>query len=96
MLFHVSMEVNIPPDMAADRVADIKAREKELSQKLQRDGTWRHLWRVVGQYSNISIFDVSSSTELHELLMALPLFPFMKIQVTALCRHPSSIHDSDR
>jgi pimeloyl-ACP methyl ester carboxylesterase len=40
--------------------------------------------------------DVESPTELHELLSALPLFPYMHVTVTALCRHPSSIHDDDR
>ena len=57
----------------------------------QRDGTWRHLWRIVGEYANISIFDVESSDKLHELLTSLPLFPFMQIKVTPLCRHPSAI-----
>ncbi|WP_306802034.1 muconolactone Delta-isomerase family protein, partial [Escherichia coli] len=33
---------------------------------------------------------------LHELLFALPLYPYMKIRVTALCRHPSSIRDDDK
>jgi len=28
--------------------------------------------------------------------MSLPLYPFMDVRVTALCRHPSSIHDDDR
>ena len=34
--------------------------------------------------------------ELHELLQGLPLFPYMEIEVNALCRHPSSIRDDDR
>jgi muconolactone D-isomerase len=28
--------------------------------------------------------------------MQLPLFPYMDIEVTGLCRHPSSIHEDDR
>jgi len=52
---------------------------------------------LLGRYANISIFDVESSDELHELLTSLPLFPFMQIKVTPLCRHPSAIGpDSDR
>ena len=66
-----------------------------MSQRLQRDGVWRHLWRIAGRYANISIFDVESNAELHDILTALPLFPYMKISVTPLCRHPSSIHDGD-
>ncbi len=96
MLFHVTMEVAIPHDMASEKVAEVKLLERELSQRLQREGVWRHLWRVAGMYSNISIFDVPSTAELHDILTTLPLFPYMKIQVTALCRHPSSIHETDR
>jgi len=96
MLFKVEMQVNVPRDLDPKVFDEIKAREKAYAGELQRSGKWRHLWRVVGQYSNVSIFDVGSSEELHELLTALPLFPYMDIRVEALCRHPSSIHDTDR
>ena len=95
MLFQVRMDVNIPAEMRAEVANEIKAREKAYSQELQRSGKWRHLWRVVGEYANYSIFDVESNAELHDILTALPLFPYMKISVTPLCRHPSSIRDSD-
>jgi muconolactone D-isomerase len=39
---------------------------------------------------------VRDNAELHDLLVSLPLYPFMDVRVTALCRHPSSIHDDDR
>ena len=96
MLFHVRMEVDIPPDTSKEVVARLQADEKARFQQLQRSGQWRHIWRVVGQYANISIFDVDSPATLHELLLSLPLFPYMRVTVTALCRHPSSIHDDDR
>ncbi|MBV8353073.1 MAG: muconolactone Delta-isomerase [Verrucomicrobia bacterium] len=96
MLFHVRMDVDIPLDTAEEVVSRLKADEKERSQQLQRTGKWRHIWRVVGQYANISIFDVESTAELHELLVSLPLFPYMRIAVTPLCSHPSSIHPDDR
>lgn len=91
MLYLVRMDVNIPNDMPAEQANEIKAREKAYAQDLQRDGRWRHLWRVVGEYANYSIFDVSSNDELHQLLQGLPLFPFMKISVTPLAQHPSAI-----
>ncbi|HBQ6792166.1 TPA: muconolactone delta-isomerase, partial [Klebsiella pneumoniae] len=56
----------------------------------------RHIWRVAGLYANVSIFDVQDAEELHQILMGLPLYPFMAIKVEALCRHPSSIRDDDR
>ena len=91
MLYLVRMDVNIPRDLPVDQVNEIKASEKAYSQDLQRDGRWKHIWRVTGEYSNYSIFDVSSNDELHQLLQGLPLFPFMKISVTPLAQHPSAI-----
>ncbi len=96
MLFHVKMDVRIPHDFSPEAAVRLKATEKERSQELQRSGKWRHLWRIAGQYSNISIFDVSGPQELHDILSTLPLFPFMDIAVTPLCRHPSSIREDDR
>ncbi|MFM9156236.1 MAG: muconolactone Delta-isomerase family protein, partial [Polynucleobacter victoriensis] len=75
MLFHVTMTVNLPIDMPAEQSSEIKRIEKEYAQKLQADGKWRHLWRVVGEYANVSIFDVSGNEELHNILSNLPLFP---------------------
>lgn len=95
MLFHVRMDVNVPRDLPEAQVNEIKAVEKAYSQELQRQGKWRHIWRITGQYSNISIFDVENNEELHNLLQGLPLYPFMKIEVMALNRHPSSIRDND-
>ncbi|ARR55864.1 muconolactone delta-isomerase [Rhizorhabdus wittichii DC-6] len=96
MLFQVHMHVNVPPHVPAAEFDEIKAREKAYFQALQKAGKWRHIWRHVGQYSNTSIFDVESNAALHDLLMGLPLYPFMDIEVIPLCRHPSSIHDDDR
>ena len=96
MLFHVEMEVRLPPDLAADTAEALKRTERERAQELQRSGRWRHLWRVAGQYANVSIFDVESPQELHELISTLPLFPYMTVRVTPLCRHPSSVHTDDR
>lgn len=95
MLFHVRMDVNLPIDMPTDVASEIKAREKSYSQDLQRSGKWRHIWRIAGEYANYSIFDVKDNAELHEILIGLPLFAYMKISVTPLCRHLSSIREDD-
>ncbi|PKB23828.1 muconolactone Delta-isomerase [Janthinobacterium sp. 64] len=95
MLFHVRMDVRLPPDMPADRADLLKKEEKALAQRLQEQGQWRHLWRIAGQYANVSIFDVAGNEELHALLLSLPLYPYMQIEVTPLCRHPSSIRAND-
>lgn len=95
MLFHVRMDVALPADMPRETADEIKSREKAYSQALQHSGKWRHIWRLAGEYANFSVFDVASNAELHEVLSGLPLFPYMKISVTPLCRHPSSIREDD-
>ena len=96
MLFQVKMDVRLPHDMPTATADQLKKTERERAQQLQREGKWRHLWRIAGHYANVSVFDVSGPQELHDILTSLPLFPFMEISVTPLCRHPSSIHDTDQ
>ena len=91
MLFQVEMTVNVPHDVDKEMFERLKADERSRAEGLQREGKWRHLWRVAGRYANISIFDVADAGELHDIMMSLPLYPFMDVRVTALCRHPSAI-----
>ncbi|MHC5256518.1 muconolactone Delta-isomerase [Streptomyces sp. UC4497] len=91
MLFAVRMDVDIPRDLAPDDRADLVAREKAYCQELQKSGEWVHIWRCVGQYSNLSVFDVADNEALHRILWNLPLFPFMSIEVTPLAQHPSDL-----
>lgn len=83
----------MPPAMDPAEAADLLSRERERAQELQRDGKWIHLWRVAGRYANVSVIDVASPEELHELLSSLPLFPYIDAQVTPLARHPSAIDE---
>jgi muconolactone D-isomerase len=91
VLFAVKMDVALPPGMDPDDRTDTLAREKAYSHDLQRAGEWVSIWRCVGQYANLSIFDVTDNDRLHEILWNLPLFPFMTIEVTPLARHPSDL-----
>lgn len=91
MLYHVRMDVRPPHGLDPAEFDRLKAEEKARAQDLQRTGTWVHLWRIAGQYSNISVFDVADHDQLHAILSTLPLFPFMQIEVMPLARHPSAI-----
>lgn len=91
MLYLVRMDVTIPTELPQAETEAAKEQEKALAQDLQRDGRWLHLWRVVGMYSNYSVFDVGSNDELHNILQSLPLYKFMQIHITPLAQHPSAI-----
>lgn len=91
LLFHVRMDVSLPHDLAPKRRAELVAAEKERAFEIQRLGVWPHLWRIVGQPGNISIFDVPTNDELHALLSSLPLWEFMTVEVTPLAQHPCDL-----
>ncbi len=91
MFYMVQMYVNRPAHVADEEWNDLRKREMEYGQSLMRDGRFRHIWRVVGEVSNVSIFDVESNEELNDLLSQLPLFPYMDIKITPLAQHPSGL-----
>jgi muconolactone D-isomerase len=93
MLSHAKITVRVPLDVDPEKIKQLGEREHARAAELQRAGKWLHLWRVVGQWSNISIFKVDSPLELHEILESLPLHPYMAVEVTALCRHPGALAD---
>ncbi len=95
MLLHVAITVRIPHDVDPNEIKQLGAQEHERAAELQRQGKWLHLWRVVGKFANVSIFNVESPAELHEILESLPFYPHMEIEVTALCRHPGSLAELD-
>lgn len=91
MLFAVRMDVSIPQTMDEQAKAELLAAEKEYSQELQRTGEWQSIWRCVGEYANLSIFNVADNERLHQVLWGLPLFPYMTMEITPLAVHPSAI-----
>jgi muconolactone D-isomerase len=95
MLFHVEITVRTPPGEDPEKIRRLSGLEHERAAELQRQGKWLHLWRIVGKWSNVSIFKVDSPAELHEILESLPLHPYMETEVTALCHHPGSLVDAD-
>lgn len=91
MLFQAKITVRVPPGTDMEKIKALSSEEIELAKGLQRTGKWLHIWRIAGKWANISVFDVDSVDELHNILTSLPLYPYMEVEVTALCRHPASI-----
>ena len=94
----VRILVHLREKPAPFRVIDTHAgagRYDLAGEEAQRSGEWRHLWRVVGRYANVSVFDVDSHRRLHEVLSTLPLGPYLDIDVTPLTTHPSALSAED-
>lgn len=90
MLYLARMDVTFPESMSPETKADLVAQEKEYSGNLQREGRMVDIWRVVGEYANYSVYDVAGHDELHAVLSGFPMYPYMKIKVTPLAKHPNS------
>jgi len=94
MVYVVEMDVKIPVTWSEEKIADYIKREKECSQKWQNSGKWVYLWRVAGKYANISVLEVESPDEFHQIISSLPLFPYMNIKVTSITKHPNAIREN--
>ncbi|MDO5655972.1 MAG: muconolactone Delta-isomerase family protein [Flavobacteriaceae bacterium] len=94
MVYVIEMDVKIPETWSEEKLQDYITREKETSQKWQKSGKWKYLWRVAGKYSNISVIEAESPDELHQIISSLPLFPYMNIKVTSVCKHPNAIRET--
>lgn len=88
MEFLVRIEVGLPPDMPAERRDELLAAELARGQELRAAGKIRRIWRLPGGLRNITLYDVRDATELHEAITSLPLFPWLRVEVTALATHP--------
>ena len=61
MLFHVRMDVQLPPDLDPQiRGPSSSAGRRPTRRICSAKGKWPHIWRIVGEYANYSIFDVES------------------------------------
>jgi muconolactone D-isomerase len=85
--FLVHLEQDISPDMEPDRLAAIKAAERERGLELVAAGKLRRIWRRPGRRAVTALYETDGPDELHEILSSLPLFPWMDIDVVALGSH---------
>lgn len=91
MKFFCQMTVTFPESMTPETIAGFQSAEREYSQTLQRSGEFEAIYRVVGRYANISIFEVASNERLHEILANFPMYPYMDIVTTPLATHPNAV-----
>ncbi len=88
MQFMVRIDVNLPGDWPADRLAEMVEAEFERGNQLMREGKQLRLWRIVGLRSNFGIWRTDTLEELHEILQSMPMHPWMDIEITPIIEHP--------
>lgn len=87
MEFLVHMEVRSLP--AGDEGQKLLVLESQRARELAAAKILRRLWRIPGRRANWGIWITGSIDELHEVLSSLPLFPYMKMTVHPLAKHPN-------
>lgn len=86
--FLVDTQVEFPAEMPEERRTALLQAEYVQARELVRSGVIRSIWRIPGGLHNVGIWVVEDATDLHETMAALPLFPWVKVTVTPLARHP--------
>jgi muconolactone D-isomerase len=87
MEFLVQIQVDFPPDMPAEHLADVVAREAERGRELKDAGTIVRIWRIPGRRANVGVWSAATADELHAALTSLPAFPWIDAHVTPLATH---------
>ena len=88
MLFMVLINVQTPATLPVEERQRLDDAERDRALELIAEGLVLRLWRVVGQRSNYGIWQSDSLEQLHAAISTLPLFPFMRVEVTPLVAHP--------
>jgi muconolactone D-isomerase len=89
--FLVEITIDLPPDLRdpeSPRRAELIAAEQRRGVELREAGTIMRIWRVPGEMRNLGIWSAPDATRLHEAISSLPLWTWMRVDVTALGVHP--------
>ena len=87
MEFLVQIQVNFPPEMAAEELASLMGRETARGRELKEQGTIVRIWRIPGRRENVGIWSAADPDALHAAITSLPVFPWIDARVTALATH---------
>lgn len=85
--FLVEITVLLPPDMPEAERSALVERERRAGRELKDAGTIQDLWRLPGRQANVGIWHADTATALHEAISSLPVWPWARVEVTALADH---------
>lgn len=88
MKFLVRIEVDLPRPLSPEEREALLSAELARGQELKAVGSIVDIWRIPGGLRNVGIWEATDASELHRLLVSLPLFPYVTAEVTALATHP--------
>jgi muconolactone delta-isomerase len=87
--FLVTFTLAVPPDTAAQAVADAKSGEAERAHDLAGQGHLLRLWTLPGAGQALGLWQARDAAQLAAILESLPLAPWTTVDTTPLSPHPS-------
>ena len=87
--FLVTFTLAVPPGTAAQAVEDTKAREAQAAHDLAVQGHLLRLWALPGDGRTLGLYQARDAAQMQAILQALPLAPWMTVDITPLSPHPS-------
>jgi muconolactone D-isomerase len=86
--FLVNIKIDWPRDLSEETVETLSTDERNMAAALAEKGHLVRMWRVPGRRENWGLWRALDATELHAILSALPVWPYMDLTVHPLAEHP--------
>lgn len=74
----------LPPE----RREELRLAERARAAELRAAGVLVRIWRVLGSTDSIALYRTPDADTLHEALLSLPMFPWLRFTVEPLVTHP--------
>lgn len=86
--FLVNIKIEWPRDLSEEKIQQISADERAMAAEKASAGHLVRMWRVPGRRENWGLWRAEDATQLHEIISALPVWPYMDVTVHPLAQHP--------
>ena len=88
MEFLIRAELSFPEGFPAEEKLRLLEAETAFSTRLRETGVLKRIWRVPGRWAMMALYEAADATELHRILIDLPLWEWLTINVEPLAQHP--------
>lgn len=83
----VNIKIEWPRDLSDDVIQRLAVEERKMAADRAAEGHLVRMWRVPGRRENWGLWRAANPTQLHDILSALPVWPYMAVTVHPLAKH---------
>jgi muconolactone delta-isomerase len=87
--FLTTFSLTVPEGTSAQAVEDTKAREAQCARELAGQEHLLRLWALPGEGRALGLWRAKDAAEMQAILVSLPQYAWMSVQITPLTPHPS-------